>query len=228
MNIQVYGDAGDLAVKAAALLTRLITEAPGVRAAVGFAGGSTPGATYMHLRDEAIDWTKVDAFLTDERWVPHDHPDSNGKMVIETLLGKVETNFYRPRWGEWLEPDESAAFYEADLRHLFPDGHADVVMLGMGEDGHTASLFPDTAALTEQHRWYIGNHVPARDTWRLTATLPLLCNAHHVVFLAAGTGKAKRVHEVMSGISDLPAALVTQKARGEVWWLLDALAATEI
>jgi 6-phosphogluconolactonase len=124
-----------------------------------------------------------------------------------------------------LEPDESAAHYEAELRSLHPSDHPpDLIMLGMGEDGHTASLFPETDALSVKDRWYVGNHVPRLGKWRLTATIPLLQLARRVVFLIAGAKKAETLARVAAG-EDLPATRVAN-GPAPVTFLLDKAAAS--
>ncbi len=163
------------------------------RFSLGLAGGTTPEATYRELRGRTPGWEKVDAWLSDERWVTPDHERSNGRMASMALLDHVDATSHRPRWSEYIAPEDSAAYYEAKLRSIFDDRPPNVVMLGMGDDGHTASLFPGTSALGERNRWYVANHVPQLDEDRLTATFPLLWSARLLMILVVGLSKAVAV-----------------------------------
>jgi 6-phosphogluconolactonase len=222
--VEVFADPAALAMGAAELISTRLNDAPGPRVSLGLAGGTSPAATYRNLRGLRCRWERVDAWLADERWVPINHEDSNGQMAAETLLDHVNATFHRPRWAPWLQPDESAARYEAVLRSLHPVDHPpDLVLLGLGDDGHTASLFPDTLALSADRRWYVANYVDKLDTWRLTATLPLLNLAREIFFLVAGANKAERIAEIMDGVPH-PATVVAQ-GPSTVTWLLDEAAA---
>ncbi|HSL26786.1 MAG TPA: 6-phosphogluconolactonase, partial [Acidimicrobiia bacterium] len=191
---------------------------------VGLAGGSTPAATYRSMKGLPCHWDRVDVWLTDERWVPWDHEESNGRMAADALLSQVGGLFHRPRWAPWLEPDESAAHYEATLRSLHPSDHPpDLVLLGLGADGHTASLFPGTTALMVERRWYVANRVEAQRGWRLTATVPLLHRAREIFFLVTGEAKAACLAEVLAG-KPSPATTVAE-GPAAVTWLVDRAAA---
>ncbi len=227
MNVEVFANPEALAEEAAERIARVLREAPGPRVSLGLSGGSTPAATYKRLRGLAAHWERVDAWLADERWVPHNHDDSNGQMALELLLGHVNVTFHRPRWAPWLEPDESAAHYEAILRSIHPPATGpDLVLLGIGADGHTASLFPGTTALSAERRWYVANEVAHLDAWRLTASIPFLHRARRVFFLVAGADKAGVLARVASG-EDLPATLVA-KGVTETTWLIDQAAAAQL
>lgn len=193
------------------------------RLTLGLAGGSSPEPVYMRLRETDVDWEKVHVWLSDERWVPWDHDRCNGKMASETLLDHVGAHFHRPPWGEQIEAEDSAAHYEAALRSIHPDGSPDLVLLGMGDDGHTASLFPGTEALDERNRWYVANYVPEQEEMRLTATFPLLWSAKRVVFIVTGSGKAEAVRDSFAGRT--PAGRVGE-GEARVTWHLDAEAAS--
>ena len=222
--LKVFADPAALAMGAAELISTRLNDAPGPRVSLGLAGGTSPAATYRNLRGLRCRWDRVDAWLADERWVPINHEDSNGQMAAETLLDHVNATFHRPRWAPWLQPDESAARYEAVLRSIHPVDHPpDLVLLGLGDDGHTASLFPDTLALSADRRWYVANYVDKLDTWRLTATFPLLNLAREIFFLVAGANKAERIAEIMDGVAH-PATVVAQ-GLSNVTWLLDEAAA---
>jgi 6-phosphogluconolactonase len=223
----VFDDAAALADAAAERVASVLREGEGPRVSLGLSGGTTPVVTCRQLRGLPARWERVDAWLVDERWVPHDHQDSNGRMVTETLLAHVGATFHRPRWAPWLRPDESAAHYEATLRSLHPPQHRpDLVLLGIGVDGHTASLFPGTDALQAERRWYVANEVPALDTWRLTSTFPFLRLARHIWFLVSGEDKAPVMARIAAG-EQLPAARV-EAPEGEVVWMLDRAAAAEL
>lgn len=197
--------------------------------AVALAGGSTPKATYEVLaRDHAgdVDWPNVHVFFGDERTVPPDHEDSNYRMARESLLERVPVgSVYRMR-GE-LPPNEAAASYEDELEEFFGEAPAiDLVMLGIGDDGHTASLFPETPALGVTDRLVVANPVPKLDTTRLTLTAPVLSAARAVIFLVAGEGKAEALREILEGDADprrYPAKLV--RPPGGPTWFVDRPAA---
>ena len=222
MRIVVAADAAELAERAAAHITELIAVAPGPRVSLGLAGGSTPRATYEKLRDADIDWTTVDAWLSDERWVAPDHEFSNARMVREALLNHVPAAFLDVLWCEGGDPEPAAEQYAAVLERTIGD-RPDIVLLGVGDDGHTASLFPGTAALEETHSNYVANLVPEKG-WRLTATLPLLHRARKIVFLVSGEGKADMLAQVLSG-APYPSTLVADGA-DDVTWFVDEAAAS--
>ncbi len=230
MQVVVHRDRDELAEAAAGFIAAVVA-ATQDRFSLGLAGGSTPLQTYRHLRDHALDWERVDAWVSDERWVPLDHPDCNGNQAASELMDEVGGRFHRPRWAPWLTPADSAAHYEATLRSVHPDGRADLILLGMGDDGHTASLFPGTRALdVGPSRWYVDNYVPKLDADRLTATFPFLRAAHRVLFLVAGAHKAAALRSVLEpepGERLLPAAGV-MGGDADVTWLVDAEAASDL
>ena len=194
-------------------------------------GGSTPKALYELLATgpyrDRLNWSKVEVYFGDERCVPPDHPDSNYRMAHEAMLSKLpvpECNIHRMR-GE-LPPEQAATEYGQMLKAMFHDGGPDLVLLGMGDDGHTASLFPGTTALDEQHHRCVANHVEKLDTWRLTMTYPFLNRSAAVLILVEGAKKAKRVEQVLEGPRD-PKLLPIQGIRpaGRLTWVLDVAAA---
>jgi 6-phosphogluconolactonase len=215
------------------------------RFVVSFSGGSTPNALYELLATDAyarrIDWTRIDVFWGDERCVSPDDPASNYRTARRLLLDRVPVSAQRVHRirGE-DEPVEAAAAYERELRATFetsdgpprtsPGSRFDLVLLGVGNDGHTASLFPGTAAVHEPARWVIAHHVAAVSIWRVTMTPRLLNAAAEVVFLAVGGEKAAIVHRVLEGPYQpdvLPAQAIAPQA-GQLRWLLDADAASEL
>ena len=186
-------------------------------------GGSTPAPVYEALADSPLDWDNIEITFGDERCVPPDHEDSNFRMASDSLLDKVplnESNVLRMK-GE-LDPDDAAREYEDSLRER--SGREiythDLILLGMGEDGHTASLFPGTAALNDDERWVVANHVPQKNQTRITLTFPIINAARKVLFLVRGEEKRAVVDRVLAGQSDFPASLVDPE-NGSVTWLLD-------
>jgi len=205
-------------------------------------GGSTPRRLYELLaappqRDQ-IDWTRVDLFWGDERAVPPDHKDSNFRMANEALLQPLSipaTRIHRMP-AERADRDRAAADYQAEIARVFDvpaDGVPpafDLVLLGLGPDGHTASLFPRTAALNETRRWVVSNHVPQLGTDRLTMTRVILNRAACIMFLVAGADKAAALAEVLEGPADaerLPAQLIRPET-GRLVWLIDGAAAARL
>ena len=195
------------------------------------AGGSTPKAAYEILaRDfaEEIDWGRTHVFFGDERTVPPDHEDSNYRMARLALIDHVPVGSVHRMRGE-LPPDEAAASYEGELKAFFGDEDPprfDLILLGLGEDGHTASLFPETSALEVADRLVVANPVLELDTTRVTLTAPVLNAARAVRFLVAGGGKAEALKEVLEGDADpraYPARLV--QPPGGPAWMVDREAA---
>ena len=226
MDVVTYETKADLARAAA---QRIATRAAAGPMTLGLAGGSTPAATYQELGTHDLDWSGITLWLSDERWVPHDHAESNGRMALENLLGEAEARLLRPRHSAFLEPEDSAAHYDATLRSIHDSGVADVVLLGLGTDGHTASLFPGTAALdADPARWFVANHVPQLDTWRLTVTPSLLHAARTVIVLVSGADKAGVLAESVEGPDGRHPFQLLGTATGEVTILADADAASAL
>lgn len=221
MDLVVHETPGEVAKAASSRVAGLIESATD-RFSLGLAGGSTPRATYELLRSVQPGWAKVDAWLSDERWVPHDHERSNGRMASDALFDRVDAVLHRPRWSELIRPEDSAAHYEAELRSIHAGAGPDLVLLGIGEDGHTASLFPGTAALEEEGRWFVANHVPQLDEDRLTATYPLIWGAKLVMVLGVGSGKARAVEQSFAGLT--PAGRLGE-GEAVIEWHLDREAA---
>ena len=202
--------------------TRLVT--------VAMAGGSTPAATYRRLAAMEIPWEGVCAWLGDERYVPPDHEDSNGAMVSRTLLDGTAARFLRVPWDEDMPAREAAALYEADLLQVMAGDaggpRPDLILAGMGGDGHTLSLFPGDQALDITDRWLVATEVDARQPWRLTATFPLVHRAARVIALVTGESKAPALAEVLQPTSStpLPARRLMEGA-APVTWLVDRAAA---
>jgi 6-phosphogluconolactonase len=226
MDIQVFPDPAGLARGAADHIERFLSNRAGA-ATLALAGGNTPAATYEELAGRSLDWSDVTLWLGDERWVPHDHPDSNTRMVRELLVDRILARFFAPETG-FGEPDEAAAAYEATLAPVLQAAAGSgLVLLGMGDDGHTASLFPGSAALEIDRPGYVANWVSAKDTWRLTATKSLLWQAAETVFLVQGEAKAAVLAEIIDEGHPYPAQQVATGA-ARVRWLLDAAAASRL
>ena len=205
----------------------------GGRFAIALSGGKSPEALYAELvRTTGGDCASWEVFWTDERWVPRDHPDSNYRLANEVFLSRVRIppGQVHPVPTDESSPERAAESYAAELtRTLGPLPVFDLVLLGLGPDGHTASLFPGTSALAERERAVVANWVPEIGVHRITVTLPVLNRARRVVFLVSGRDKAEAVRDALdpaaAGSSVSAAALVRPEAAGGVCWLVDRDAA---
>jgi len=205
------------------------------RFTIALSGGSTPRALFARLAEPAeaarVDWSAVQVFWGDERCVPPTDPGSNYRMANETLLAKVPipaANVHRIRGED--HPPTAAAAYEAELRRWFSRETFDLVLLGMGANGHTASLFPGLGAVDEAARWVAAELVPEVSMWRVTLTPPAINAARHVLFLVTGADKAATLREVLDGPRDprwLPAQVIAPGA-GRLTWLVDRAAASAL
>lgn len=231
MSLDLYEDKERLSEAAARRFVEEARRAIGEngRFAVALSGGSTPERTCELLATEHrydLDWEKVHFFFGDERSVPPDHEDSNYRMADRALLSRVPAGSVHRMRGE-LAPPEAAASYEAELREFFGGPPVfDLVMLGIGEDGHTASLFPRTPALDVSDRLVVENPVEKLDTTRITLTVPTINASRKVVFLVAGEGKAEALKEILEGDADprdYPAKLVRS---ADTVWMVDQAAAS--
>lgn len=206
--------------------------------AVCLSGGSTPRETYELLAREPfsseVPWSQIHIFWGDERCVPPDQADNHHRMASELLLTKVpipSQNIHRVPV-ELNDPTKAAEEYESLIRSFFGDlgkklPSFDLILLGMGADGHMASLFPGTEGLNEIQSWVTAHYVPKLDAFRITLTLPVLNNARQVMFLVSGAAKAEALQSVLQGSADLlelPARLV--RPEGTVLWLVDQSAAS--
>jgi 6-phosphogluconolactonase len=240
-EIRTLDDAAALCAAGAALFQDAAAEALRERGAfsVALAGGSTPKGLYSLLADaarlrNAIQWEQLDFFWGDERHVPPDHPDSNYRMAHDAMLSKVPVRPERVHRVRSEQPDAAlaASLYEEEVRASVEPGAGiprfDLVLLGIGTDGHTASLFPGTRALSEPTRLVVENWVEKLHAYRITMTLPLLNAARLIVVLAAGEEKGIPVREAVqpSGAGhSLPVQLVRPED-GRLIWLLDRSAAS--
>lgn len=237
-EVHVYPDIAALNVAGAGEFSRVAREAVAARGrcAVALAGGNTPKGAYQQLAVEAasgssrLPWDRIHIFFGDERCVPPDHADSNFRMASEALLARVPlppANVHRLRGED--DPTTAAAAAEQDLRKFFgPElPRFDLVLLGLGPDGHTASLFPGTEALRETARLVTANRVPKLNAHRLTLTFPVLNAAAEIAFIAAGAEKARVLAETLrpsAGGPDHPAGSV-RPIHGRLLWLVDEAAA---
>jgi 6-phosphogluconolactonase len=243
VTVTIVDDAPALAREAAGVLTRCARDAVSARGrcAVALSGGSTPRATYERLAEppyrDAIAWSDLHAFWSDERHVPPTHAGSNFRMAYDAWLSRVPIppgNIHRIR-AELADARDAADDYERTLRGFFQletgaFPRFDLVLLGVGSDGHTASLFPGTAALCESARMAVALWAEQVSAHRVTLTLPVLNAAGDVLFLVSGAAKAAIVRACLCGSREtqlLPAQLVRPPA-GRVTWLLDRDAASSL
>ena len=241
MHVAIYPDSNTLSHEAAQYIVRLATEAIANhgRFTIALSGGSTPKALYSLLGNEPyrsqIDWALVEIFWSDERCVPPDSSDSNYQLAQEVLLSKVPIAANQVHRMPADKPDRDAASqeYTQEMQRVFgTDGipSFDLLQLGMGPEGHTASLFPHQASLHEQQRLVMPVNVPKPPPPRLTFTPPLLNAARHVLFLVTGSEKADALQAVLEGSyqpEEYPAQIV-RPPHGEVTWMLDTAAAGKL
>jgi 6-phosphogluconolactonase len=239
-RVLIFDDAERVARAAANRFIELAAESirESGRFAVALSGGSTPKRAFELLASAdyspQVDWPKVHIFFGDERAVPPDDSDSNYRMANEALLSRVSLppeNIHRINGvGDSIA---NARLYEDELRTFFNDAawpRFDLVLLGMGDDGHTASLFPGTEVLSEQAAWVYGLWVERVKAFRITLTAPAINHAAHVIFLVTGESKAERVREILSGEPDherLPAQLI-KPLDGSLEWFIDRAASIHL
>lgn len=202
---------------------------------IALAGGGTPKPLYEQLATQALDWSKIHVFWGDERYVPADHPDSNAGMARQAWLDHVPlpaANIH-PMPTTLAEPAAAANQHEAELQAFFGVAAGvfpafDIILLGIGDDGHMASLFPRTAALQVSDRLITVGNKDGQP--RITFTAPLINHAHAVIFIVAGASKQSALAEIFAQTGDnnqYPARLI-QPVKGELWWLLDQAAANDL
>jgi 6-phosphogluconolactonase len=238
LRIEIVPDPQALATRAMEEFLRLAEDTlrSKNRFAVALAGGSTPRRMYSLLAKQDMDWTRVHFFWGDERSVPPSNPDSNYCMADEALLSYIsipETNIHRIH-GE-LPAEKAAKEYETELKRFFEDRlpRFDLILLGLGGDGHTASLFPGTNAIKEKKRWAIAiRHIvpPLPLVDRVTLTLPVINAANQILFLVSGAEKAQRLCQVLQGPYQpgLQPAQAVKPEEGDIHWLVDRDAAQMI
>ncbi len=238
--IEIYDTPEKVCHAAAEKFTRIANDSIKVhgRFTVALAGGSTPKRLYELLALEPyngqIEWPKVHFFWGDERAVPPDHPDSNFRMTYNALLGKLDIpqDHIHRMPSDRKNRDQAAMDYQREIAETFnssSDGEPpcfDLILLGMGNDGHTASLFPHTEALAESTRWVVANYIALLDTWRMTFTSGLINHAKHILILVTGSKKAKALEQVLHGPQNpdlLPSQLI-KPLDGDLLWLIDKTA----
>jgi 6-phosphogluconolactonase len=240
-EIRIFDDAAELARVAAEAFLRKAVSAIDVngRFTVALSGGSTPKRLFEILATEPfssrVPWQHVHVFWGDERSVPPDHPDSNYGAADESLLSRVDlpaANVHRIK-AEVSDPAEAAAGYEAELRSFFElaEGQIprfDLAFLGVGPDGHTASLFPGTEALGERRRLVVANWVEILGAYRITLTCPVFDKAACIVFMVAGADKADTLQQVLEGPPDRYPAQSVRPEHGELIWYVDKAAAAAL
>lgn len=237
--IRVFRDLEGISLAAAKVFADAASHAINARSRFGVAlsGGGTPRRLYEILAakpyHEKIQWKAVHVFWSDERCVPPGDERSNYRMACESLLNHVPipTGNIHPVHGE-LPPAESASRYEAGLRAFFGAEPAvfDLILLGLGEDAHTASLFPRTPVLAEEERWVAEVYIPKLETNRITLTAPLINHARQVIFLVSGASKAAALHSVLEGAhqpQEFPAQLIRPGERPPLW-LVDKAASHKL
>jgi len=245
-KIMIFPDTDSLSRGAADFIAESAVGAIAARGrfTVALCGGNTPKPVYARLATseyrERLDWSKMHIFFGDERCVPPDDPQSNYLMARTALLDQVplpQENIHRMQ-GE-MEPEKAAVAYANDLQRNFGGDEAagepplngfDLILLGLGDNGHTASLFPGLAAVTEKKRWVMAQYVEVVGMWRLTLTPVVINAARQVAFLVSGANKAGVVHQVLEGPYQpvvLPAQIVRPHS-GDLRWLLDAPAAAKL
>jgi 6-phosphogluconolactonase len=237
VNISPTGDDFEIAAARAAL--EVITKAVHERGEclIALSGGRTPRGVYRRLADllgnQSMDMSRVYLIFVDERMVPPDDPDSNYGMIRREFISRVPmlpSRVYRIKGEE--KADSAARDYERELQTVFPlfAGRCDLIVLGVGEDGHTASLFPGTEVLHEMRHKVRAVFVPRLETWRVTLTLPAINRARTLFFLITGEQKAAIVGKIFANTpsrKDIPATLVCPDC-GTLTWMLDAEAASRL
>jgi len=235
----IYSQKENLTEETAKYLANLISKSLLQKARCSFvlAGGSTPRGVYEKLASEPyrnkIDWGKVHLFWGDERCVPPDHPDSNYRMAKEALIDHIDIpqeNVHRIPAEK--EPAEAAREYEETIKRFFGGASHlpvfDIILLGIGEDGHTASLFPGTEALEDKKRWVTDVYVKGLDTHRITLTLPVINNGKNVIFLVAGSFKAKIMKQIYYRTDTTYPAARVNPANGTLIYFIDKAAGANV
>jgi 6-phosphogluconolactonase len=238
-EIKVYSDNIALTKATAELFVALAQEAINTngRFSVALSGGSTPYALFTLLATPEyaakIDWSKTYLFWGDERHIPPDSPDSNYNMTYATLISKINIpaeNVLRILGED--EPEAAAQAYEDILHNFFGNDQPafDFQLLGMGDDGHTASLFPGTAAVHEQKKWVVAHYVEKVGMWRITLTPTAINASKTIAFVVSGSGKADRLKSVLEGDydPDLQPSQIVKPINGKLLWLLDEAAAAKL
>ncbi len=225
-NLRVYSDLAGVSEGVAESITEKITTTPadGIFN-LALAGGNTPRTLYKLLATDfrdRIPWNRVHLFWGDERYVPPGDPQSNYRLVRESLLDhiKIPASNIQSMRTDFANPDDAATSYEMVLRRHFSSSWPafSLVLLGLGVDGHTASLFPGSSALEERKRWVLSTIGPTEPRLRLTLTLPAIAHAEQVYFLVAGSDKANAMQRSLTEGSNTPAARLLAEKPDSVFW----------
>lgn len=236
-NLKILPDKQALVQYTAERMVRMITATLDVnhRFSLALSGGSTPKPVYEMLAEKFspyLDWSRIHLFFGDERAVAPDDEQSNYHMVKEALLDHIDIpreNIYRILTE--TDPQTAAQMYDADIRTFFgdDDSYFDLNLLGMGEDGHTASLFPHTDALHEEDKLVIAHHVTAKgDLWRISQTFPTILRSSNIMFLVSGESKAEALKSVLEGDyapDEYPSQVIARSEHPHIVWAVDSEAA---
>ncbi|MXV51109.1 6-phosphogluconolactonase [Pedobacter sp. HMF7647] len=237
--IRIFDNTEDLSRAAADLFLQAATESISQNGQfnVALTGGSSPVKLYQLLSQppysEQIQWDKVFVFWGDERWVPLDDERSNAKMAYETLLNHlpVKPAGVFPMWADKMQPAEFAERYEQTLKlHLGSNPQFDLILLGMGDDGHTASLFPGTDVLREESKLVDAYYLVPQDMFRVTLTAPVINQAKHIAVITYGEKKTNALYEVLEGEKNpekYPSQLLNPRG-GDITWFVDKEAAAKL
>lgn len=240
-NVSVFENYQELVNATAELFIKLGNEAIKERGkyVVSLSGGNSPKGFYSRLAEKEVaarlDWSKVIVFFGDERTVPYTSDESNQRMITEHLLSKVplsRENVFALSDPD-MDPKATAIDYERQMHEFFKLSgdelpQFDFMLLGLGDDGHTASLFPGSPALAETQRWFIENKVEKLNTVRLTTTYPVINNSRNIIFLANGKSKAGVLKEVLTGPEGKYPSQNVKAESGKMYWYLDREIASEL
>lgn len=237
--VRIFKDSNELSAAAAELFVQASKEAIAEKGSftVALTGGSSPIKLHQLLATpayrEEIDWANVFIFWGDERWVPMEDERSNAKMAFDTLLNfvPVPSGQINPMYDAVKSPEEFAADYEQWIRdQVGEDGVFDLILLGMGDDGHTASLFPGTDVLKEESKWVAAYYLAPQDMCRITLTAPLINRAKKLVVMTFGEKKTHALHEVLEGErnAELYPSQLLKPVNGELIFMVDEVAASQL
>jgi 6-phosphogluconolactonase len=238
-HLEILSDPAAVAHRSAELFAARVAASRQDPVTIALAGGTTPAAAYKLLSSDSyrhrVDWHRIQFYFGDERAVPPDHPDSNYRLANESLFAPLaipSAQVHRMK-AEMEELDDAAQEYTEELKPLVTDGapQLDLILLGVGADGHTASLFPGSPILQEHMRWVMPVlNAPKPPPRRLTLTLPVLNAGRQVIFLVTGREKAAAVREALEGVGppeQCPAKLV-RPGPDRLWWVIDKAAAAQL
>jgi 6-phosphogluconolactonase len=242
MNLEIFKDTDKLSLALAEWITSLIEETLTRKNSFGFvlSGGNTPKKLNLLLASspykERIDWKKIHVFWGDERSVPFEDERNNARMAFDTLLNKVDIPENQIHIMDTsLTPEQAAVEYGESLFEFFgtdvlPDQTFDLVLLGMGDDGHTLSLFPGTPVIHEEKLWVTSFFLKAQNMYRITLTKNIVNHSNHIVFIISGSEKANALHQVLVGEKnpDLYPSQVIIPTQGELHFFVDEAAASKL